>query len=893
MNIIGDPDNPRRSEGFKHTTIKCNAEISIGGIIDPKESLRIKKIEVPEAYKTPYFTNILREENINSQECSIHREVCIIMNGRIITENICMREMKYLGGPYMESVDLGLKYSELGLNTLIGISFYDMNEVREQSLIGSTCVELWENLDVGGERVLRQGLHTLIIHKGKQLTLDTYRDILGIDPVLDVTHKLIELNKSLVGLDLSHPMHSKVQEEKERICGGSRFSYIDICFQTFDGFPVIYYEEPYQLKSMFLSPTDFDQQKFSPLFASAMKVYDPAVLYTNIYDSFILSKSKTKEKKFFLDIPNAITEKNKAMIKKDDRSAGEGLKPNAEEQAEIDNLLLLPDFRFITLEEEDRTKAEDLFWRFRYELSQNKEALPIFLLSVKWTDKGEVAEAYKLLNMWEPIHIEQALSLLSALFCANPHHNFRKISNNDIIFSPIRQYAVERVLVQLSNSELSFILLQLTQAFRYEVLKESKLKDFLISRAVQDLEIAVYLYWQLNLEKENPKDKIIARHYENFFDELIKSMRRESHLFFDHIEEQRLFHKSIKGLAQRVKAAPKDEAKQTLIKIIQGVGEPKDLMELKDPVRLFTNPDVEINGVYDSKFIIFKSATKPIKLTLRVHPDSYKANKGEEEYHMIYKDGDDMRQDQLILQVISLMDHLLQVVIDLKFTIYNVVSTTIDDGFMEFVSNSNTIRAILEEYKDNIGDYFREYARVEIDGEFVVDEDKYKAIMDNYIKSTAGYCAVTYILGIGDRHLENLLINKDGRMFHIDFGFILGCNPPAKNFFTTAVRLSSAMTNCMNPENYQRFLNMCGEAFIHLRYHRKYILNLFYLMIHSGIEGLESKGGQDTFRITNLYNKFMPKESDEDAKSTFLKQVQEASGGKVMKIHEYIHNWKN
>jgi phosphatidylinositol 3-kinase len=154
------------------------------------------------------------------------------------------------------------------------------------------------------------------------------------------------------------------------------------------------------------------------------------------------------------------------------------------------------------------------------------------------------------------------------------------------------------------------------------------------------------------------------------------------------------------------------------------------------------------------------------------------------------------------------------------------------------------------------------------------------------------------LLAVGDRHLENLLIDELGHFFHVDFGFIFGKNPPGKNLWPPPIRICKEMINAMdgpNKPNYKRFVDKCVTAFKYLRNHSKYIFNLFHLMIHAGIGDLPANDAENI--LVKMYEKFLPhirdQETVEKEFSSFIRESANAFFPKFMeKVHVWAQYWK-
>jgi len=93
-------------------------------------------------------------------------------------------------------------------------------------------------------------------------------------------------------------------------------------------------------------------------------------------------------------------------------------------------------------------------------------------------------------------------------------------------------------------------------------------------------------------------------------------------------------------------------------------------------------------------------------------------------------------------------------------------------GLLEFVERSIPVSQILSGNNNSVMEFFQRVAPQEGASHGVKPD-----VLQTYIRSCAGYCVLTYLLGVGDRHLDNIMIQPTGHFFHIDFGFIFGRDP--------------------------------------------------------------------------------------------------------------------
>jgi phosphatidylinositol 3-kinase len=300
---------------------------------------------------------------------------------------------------------------------------------------------------------------------------------------------------------------------------------------------------------------------------------------------------------------------------------------------------------------------------------------------------------------------------------------------------------------------------------------------------------------------------------------------------------------------------------------------------------------------------------------------------------LLYKHDDDLRQEGFAVQFVKTCDAMLKASgLDLNLLTFQAVPVGTRRGFVEWIPGSVALselcepgtvlssserrklssseevssislysRAGLGKYEslwslggggaaasvsyNPIQDYLRSVA-YDPDAPYLIRKD----VMDAYVKSCAGYSVITYILGVGDRHLDNLLLHQSGCFFHCDYSFILGCDPKAY----LPVRITDDMVSGMggkDSDNYARFASMAGAAFLTLRRPEnvRLMLSLVRLMEHSCIPdisenqtmGKSLQGMRDRLRLDL---------NDQEAVAFMESLVESAQSSRMAMAVDAIHS---
>uniref|UniRef100_A0A8C6K1F4 Phosphatidylinositol 4,5-bisphosphate 3-kinase catalytic subunit delta isoform n=1 Tax=Melopsittacus undulatus TaxID=13146 RepID=A0A8C6K1F4_MELUD len=405
---------------------------------------------------------------------------------------------------------------------------------------------------------------------------------------------------------------------------------------------------------------------------------------------------------------------------------------------------------------------KDLVWKMRYDIrDQYPQALAKLLIITKWNKHEDVAQMISLLQTWPELPVLNALELLDFSF---PDRYVGSFAVNS--------------LKKLTDHDVFQYLLQLVQVLKYESYLDCELTKFLLDRALSNRKIGHFLFWHLRSEMHVPA--VALR-----FGLILEAYCRGSTHHMKILMKQGEALNKMKALNDFVKAsslkATKPQTKEMMHVCMKQETYLEALSHLQSPL----NPNIILAEVCVDQCTFMDSKMKPLWIVFN------NEETGGGGVGIIFKNGDDLRQDMLTLQMIQLMDILWK---------------------QEGLDLSDALEQAIEEFT----------------------------------LSCAGYCVATYVLGIGDRHSDNIMIRETGQLFHIDFGHFLGnfktkfgINRERVPFILTydfVHVIQQGKTN--NNEKFERFRGYCEKAYMILRRHGLLFLHLFALMKAAGLPEL-------------------------------------------------------
>ncbi|XP_070766058.1 phosphatidylinositol 4,5-bisphosphate 3-kinase catalytic subunit gamma isoform [Enoplosus armatus] len=504
--------------------------------------------------------------------------------------------------------------------------------------------------------------------------------------------------------------------------------------------------------------------------------------------------------------------------------------------------------------------------RFREESIRYASNLPHYLRTVDWMNRRVVEDVHWLLGHWDPgeLDVTVALELLSM----------------DFADETVRRLAVQR-LESLSNDDVLKYLLQLVQTLKVEPYHDSFLALYLIQRALRSKRIGHFFFWYVRSEVAGcpyfrQRMAVILEAY----------LLGCGQAMLDSFTKQVQAVEALQDVAIMIKNLFKNDLPPTaplrLQELLRNCNLPGEFL-------LPFDPRIKVGQILLDKCKVMASKKKPLWLEFSPMPSPVSATP----VGIIFKQGDDLRQDMLIIQTLVVMDSIWQEKsLDLNLVPYGCISTGHNIGMIEIVRNAVTIAAVQKSHGGTTA-AFRNDALFEwLKSKCPLQEIHYKTV-ERFVKSCAGYCVATYVLGIGDRHNDNIMITDQGNLFHIDFGHILGNR---KHFLgVSRERVPFVLTpdflyvmgrvKGRNSLYFQKFRDTCTQAYLSLRSHSRLLVTLFSLMLLTGIPELSTAEDMHYLRVA-----LQEEQGEAEAKEHFLQQISECEQlGWTVQANWWIH----
>lgn len=185
----------------------------------------------------------------------------------------------------------------------------------------------------------------------------------------------------------------------------------------------------------------------------------------------------------------------------------------------------------------------------------------------------------------------------------------------------------------------------------------------------------------------------------------------------------------------------------------------------------------------------------------------------------IVKGGDDIRQELLACQVIRQFASIFK---DARLPLWlrpmEVLVVSSNSGFVECIQDAVSIDAMKKQLPGKtLAEIFN-----------VAFADRLFEAKQNFVQSCAAYALVTYFLQVKDRHNGNLMMDSDGHVVHIDFGFMLSNSPGGNmHFEQSPFKLTQEFLDVMDQEcseQYEYFRILVIRGFLEARKHMDRIL---------------------------------------------------------------------